>query len=752
MSRTRRVVIVLIILMLAACATPTPGAPPAQQVPTLALSMEQAQQTAGDFLNAWAANDYDGMYQLLHVKSRGATSQADFQAVYKNADNLLTVAPGGKSYIFTNAIQQGTLAQIAYDMSFKTNLYGTITDPNRTLNLESTSDGWRVAWSFGDVFAEMKDGAVLDVLTTSPNRGNIYDRNGLALADQTNQQVTLSLLTEKYPTGNPDDCFAQIARVFPQRDAATLKKIYSQFTGKPQAYDVGVLSLKTFSEQRPALEAVCKMTYKSSPARNYPQGGIAPHVVGYVGHIPAEQQAEWLAKGYSPDAFVGIDGIERFWEDVLAGHGASTLILKKNGVTLRTLGQSPAKPAQSVFLTIDAKFQVSVQNALKEAFSSTSAWFYTSKGGAAIVMDVHTGEILAIASYPDFDINAFNPVTPLDNAQTLIQQWAKDPRKPTFNRATLGLYPLGSVFKIVSMAAGADSGKVGLDSTYVCTGVWNGSAIGDRFRTDWIYHEGPGQHGLLNLRQALVGSCDPFFWHVGLTLNQADQDILPTYAKQMGFGAPTGIKGVRENAGQVPNPETYPETQGKRWTNSDALDFVIGQGTLLVTPLQVVRMVAGIANGGTLYQPLLVKKTGLINEDSYVAKPIVSGNMNLKPEVIAAIQDSMCQVTTYRPLGTAVFVFEHFKDAVVCGKTGTAESGQQNPHAWFAAFAGRSADSPDIAIVCIVENSHEGSYMAAPIVRRIVENYYDIRYDDGKRYPWPAWYGSQAVKVENGGD
>lgn len=753
-SRSRRFTLFVLVLVLAACTTSSaPGAaPPVLQgsTPTVALTMEQAQQAAGDFLNAWNANDYETMYRMLHVKSRGATSRADFDGAYTRADQAMTVLPNGKSYVFTNAIQQGTLAQIAYDMTFKTQLFGGITDAGRTLNLESTAEGWRVAWSPGDVFAEMKEGAALDVITTQPNRGNIYDRNGLALADQTNQQVTVTLLTEKYPTGNPDECFAQLARVFPQRDAATLKKVYSQFTGKPQAYDIGALSLQRFTDEKPALEKFCKLTYQSSPARNYPQGGLAPHVVGYVGHIPAEQQAEWLAKGYSPDALIGIDGIERAWEDVLAGRGASTLVIKKNGVVLRTLGQSPAKPPQSVYLTIDAKLQLAVQNALKEAYSSNSAWFSTSKGGSAIVMDVHTGEILAIASYPDFNVNAFNPVTTLPNAQAQIQQWMNDPRKPTFNRATLGLYPLGSVFKIVSMAAGADSGKVGLDSTFVCTGVWNGSQLGDRTRYDWIHNEGPGQHGLLNLRQALVGSCDPYFWHLGWTLNQADQDILPRYARQMGFGAPTGIKGVRENAGQVPDPDTYPETQGKRWTGSDALDFVIGQGTLLVTPLQVVRMVAGIANGGTLYEPLLVKKTGLLSEDSFVARPIAASNMNLKPEVIDAIRESMCQVTTYRPLGTATFVFVNFKDAVVCGKTGTAESGQAAPHAWFAAFAGRSADKPEIAVVAMIENSYEGSYMAAPIVRRIVEIYYDIRYSDGKYYPWPAWWGTQSI--QNAGD
>ena len=746
----------LILSLLAACSSPSASTPadgadkvqPAAAGPTLALTIEQAQQTAGDFLNAWNAGNYDAMYSLLHVKTQGTITRADFATSYTRAEQTLTVLAGGKSYAFSNAIQQGDHAQIAYGMTFKTRLFGTVNDSDRVLTLESTAQGWRIAWSAGDVFAEMKDGAVLDLITSTPNRGNIYDRDGNVLADQNGQQVTVTLLTEHYPTNDPDGCFTQLARVFPARDAAALKKVYAQFTGRAQGYIVGELSSTRYTAEKPTLDKVCTLAYKAQPAREYPQGGLAPHVVGYVGHIPAEAQADWVAKGYSPDALIGIDGVESAEESVLAGHGATTLVLRNHGVIVRTLAQSAAVPSQSVYLTIDSKLQTSVQNALKEAYSSSSAYFYTSKGGAALVMDVHTGALLAIASYPDFDVNAFNPNSPLPNAQTLVNQWAIDPRKPTFNRATLGQYPLGSVFKIVSMAAAADSGTMGLNTPVTCTGVWDGKPLGDRFRTDWIHNQGPGQHGTINMKQALTGSCDIYFWHIGWTLNAADPNILPRYAKQMGFGAPTGIKDARESIGDVPNPDTYPQTQGKQWTGSDALDLAIGQGTLLVTPLQVVRMVAGVANGGTLYQPMLVKQIGIANQPSYVATPIVSGQMNVKPEILAAIRESMCQVTTDRTLGTATFVFHDFdfKNVVVCGKTGTAESGQANPHAWFAAFAGHTIDTPDIAVVVVIENSYEGSYVAAPIVRRIIEAYYGMPYN-----PWPAWYGSQSIHTTTGG-
>lgn len=744
---------VIVLLLLAACGS----LPPASRVdqshaaasePTLGLTLAQAQQVAGDFLNAWSSADYAAMYRLLHIKSQGVTSQDDFIALYSATAQKLTLLAHGVDYTFSNAIQQGSQVQISYNATFRTHNFNTFSDPDRVISLESTTDGWRVVWTPGDIFAEMGDGATLESDSVTPNRGNIYGRDGTVLADQGGTQITVTLLTAHYP-GDPLNCFSQLARVFPARDMATFQKVYSPYTGQSQAYVIGQLSAARFALEKPALEKVCTLQYQSQPAREYPQGGFAPHVVGYVGHIPANNEAEWLAKGYSPDALVGLDGVESAYESTLAGRGATTLVLRKAGVVVRKLGQDPGVLPQSVYLTLNPQLQQGVQDILHEAYGSSSAYFNTSNGGAAVVMDVHTGEILAMASYPDFDENALTPISPLLNASELAAKLLTDPRNPTLDRVSLGSYPLGSVFKIVTMAAAANSGQFNMNSLYTCTGVWNGKPLGDRTRTDWIYGQGVGQHGTITLEQALTGSCDIYFWHVGWTLNGINPMLISKYAKQMGFGAPTGIVGVSETAGSVPDPLHYAQTQGRDWTGSDALDLAIGQGNLLVTPLQVVRMIAGVANGGTLFQPQVVKQIGLINQPSYVAKPIINGHMNIKPEVLAGIRAAMCNVTTDPTLGTATFVFRGFDfgQVTVCGKTGTAESGQLNPHAWFAAFAGKSAENPDIAIVAIIENSNEGSYVAAPIVRRIIESYYGMPIA-----PWPTWYGSTPETISHGGD
>jgi penicillin-binding protein 2 len=203
---------------------------------------------------------------------------------------------------------------------------------------------------------------------------------------------------------------------------------------------------------------------------------------------------------------------------------------------------------------------------------------------------------------------------------------------------------------------------------------------------------------------------------------------------------------VAESAGNIPDPDNYEQITGTKWRSSDALNLVIGQGDVQVTPLQVVRMIAAVANGGTLYQPLLVKKVGIINQTTE-QKPVANGKLNLKPEVLAGIQEAMCGVTTNPTIGTAEFVFRGFKGAVVCGKTGTAQAGREfdQPHAWFGAYAGKTADSPDIAIIVVVEHSNEGSFIAAPFVRRIVEMYYDLPIS-----PWPDWWKGGLPTVRTG--
>lgn len=716
-------------LSLAACRPASPAAlaePETPTPPALPADLDGARRAAADFLNAWRLEGYSAMHAMLTVNAADAFPLPDFERLYRRTATTMTLLPDGLNYALAAVVLKPGGAEVAYDATFRTRLFGEFTDANRLLRLVVTARGWRIAWTPGAIFPEFDGGAALRVNESRLNRANIYDRAGQVLADQNGSVVVLTLRTRTYPTNDPAACFAELARVFPARSAEQLQALYGPNTGRDFAYEVGALSQTRFAEERAALEAVCTLDYSARPTRRYLAGGLAPHVVGYVGPIPAEQVADWAARGYPQDALIGLDGIERSMESTLAGEGRATLTLRLNGVDVRVLAERAGKPSQSVYLTLDRTLQEHVQETLRTAFTK-SGLGYQSPGAAAVVMRVDTGEILAIASYPDFNVEAFNPNTALPNAAAQIAEWLNDPRKPTFNRATLGQYPAGSVFKIVSMAAALESGKFTPNSYYTCSGVWNGGPIGDRLRKDWIANTPRGSHGTLTLKQGLTGSCNIWFWHIGWTLSSWNPDFLPEIARQMGFGARTGMTDLPDAPGNLPDPARYEQLTGRKWRNSDALNAVIGQGDVVVTPLQIAQLVATIANGGTLYKPYLVQKIGIISEPSYIAKPEVIRKLNFKPETIPAIQQAMCAVTTDPTIGTATFVFNGLKGAVVCGKTGTAETTEGGPtHAWFAGYAGRRADEPEIAIAVIVEKGGEGSGVAAPIVRRIVEYYYDL--------------------------
>lgn len=721
-----------LMLSLAAC-NRQPAAPnpviselPTPTPPTLG-ALRDARRIAADFLNAWREANYAAMHALLSLNAQDAYPLPDFERLYRQVSTQMTLVEEGINYTFTGAVQDGSEAQFAYDVTFSTRAFGQFSDTDRILRLFFTAEGWRLVWTPADIFREFQEGASLRSEQARLNRGNIYDRDGEALADQNGVALEITLRTQYYPTGNPYACFTELAKVFPARTADAMQDLYGDKTGDDFAFIIGTLAQERFLEAQADLERHCTLTYEPRPIRRYLAGGLAPHVVGFVGAIPAERAAEYEALGYPRDAVVGLDGVEGQLEDVLAGTGTARLYLQKDGQIIRILAERAGVPSQSVYLTLDRKLQEATQKTLRDAFE-LSALGRQSPGAAAVILEVKTGKILAIASYPDFNVEAFNPNSTLPNAQDLIREWANDPRKPTFNRATLGQFAPGSVFKIVSMAAALESGEFKPNSRYYCSGTWNGTPLGDRIRKDWIASTEAGQHGSITLVQALTGSCNIWFWHIGWTLSNLNPEILPNIARIMGFGRSTGITDLADAPGQLPNPAQYEQLTGRRWRNSDALNAVIGQGDVVVTPLQIANMSAAIANGGTLYKPYVVEKIGIINEPSFIAEPQILSKLNFAPETIQAIQRGMCEVTTNQTIGTATFVFESLEGVTVCAKTGTAETpfGAGLTHAWFTGYAGRQSDQPEIAFAVLVERGGEGSGVAAPIARRLIEYYFDL--------------------------
>jgi penicillin-binding protein 2 len=436
--------------------------------------------------------------------------------------------------------------------------------------------------------------------------------------------------------------------------------------------------------------------------RSYREEIIAPHVVGIVGPIAAEEVDLWREQGYSGDEMVGWIGLERWGESYLAGQpGARLEILTEDGQQIAVLADRLARESSSLYTTFDRTFQKEVQEILGKRL------------GAIAVLEAKTGRVLALATYPSFDPNPFAGGI----SQGQWQALQADYRRPLVNRATQGTYPPGSVFKTVTMAAGMEDGGLSASSVFLCRGTWTG--LGPNWpKTCWARNG----HGNISLEKALTVSCDITFYQVGLLLNGVGQDVLPRYARAFGFGAPTGIE-VEEDPGLVPDPAWKIQTKGEGWAPGDSVNLAIGQSELLVSPLQVAVMMAAVGNGGTLYRPQVVE---MIASDpsrpDWSLGPIATAQLPVSAETLNVIQESLYRVTS-APEGTAYQAFKGL-DLAVAGKTGTAESGQEDPHAWFAGYA--PADDPEIAIAVVVEHSGEGASYAAPLFRAVVEAYFKI--------------------------
>jgi penicillin-binding protein 2 len=323
-------------------------------------------------------------------------------------------------------------------------------------------------------------------------------------------------------------------------------------------------------------------------------------------------------------------------------------------------------------------------------------------------MDPRNGDVLALVSTPAFPIDAFTGNIDRSAWIRLVQ----DPQHPLLNRASQAMYPPGSVFKIILMAAGLQEGSITPVDRVYCPGHFE---YGNRIWRDWK-KEG---HGSVDLRRGIAQSCDVYFYQQGLKIGAA---AIAKYAKAFGLGAPTGIELGTEKAGLIPEPR--PRIKGDRksraWTGGDTLNMSIGQGAVLVTPMQVARMMAAIANGGVLWKPRLVQRIERPEQGVVFRDPgQVNGHVDLSPVVWALIRDGLWAVVNDWGTGGAAKI----PGLDVAGKTGTAQiiansrSERGEDHAWFTAFA--PAGDPEAVVVVLVERGGHGGDAAAPIARKI---------------------------------
>ena len=676
------------------------------------LGSEQVESVAQEFLDAWQDQDYPAMYGMLTSLSQNAISLEQFIDHYQGVAEEAALKQ--VDYEILSSLVDDGKGQVSYRVLMDSLLVGAF-QADTMMNLTREADGWRVQWDDTLVLPQLKGGNYLSLERAgfTPGRANIYDRYGRALAAQTDA-TALGLYPDQINPEQEAELLEVISDLTGMR-VETISSMYESFPAGAGWYlPLGEVPAEVIAEQFDTLSGLDGLVLSGYKARYYFDGGVAPHVVGHVGAIQPDEAEEYARKGYSPDARVGRSGLEKWGEAYLAGsQGGALYVLDSLGKPVTRLSEAPASAGQAIYTTLDKEFQEAAEQAI------------SNFRGAVVVLERDTGRVLAMVSSPDYNPNAFEPIN-VNSEALLAALEAVD--MPLFNRATLGQYPLGSVFKIITMATALESGRYSPSSTYYCGQKFEELAGVTLY--DWTYEYDFPPSGLLDLPGGLIRSCNPWFYHIGLDLfNQGLESEVSEMAEGFGLGTATGLEGVDEAPGQVPVPETQ----------IDATNQAIGQGAVLVTPLQVANFVAAIGNGGTLYQPQVIEAIKPPDgEPSYTFAPQEIGKLPVSPDTLDVIREAMWGVVNSTdPRGTAYHVFTGL-DIPVAGKTGTAQTGT-TPHAWFAGYtmAGRQ-DRPDIAVAVVAENAGEGSDYAAPIFRRIVELYF---YNSpGRLYEWESTY------------
>ena len=445
----------------------------------------------------------------------------------------------------------------------------------------------------------------------------------------------------------------------------------------------------------------------------------AAHLLGYTGAITSETWPTYKEKGgYTMNDYVGITGAESAFESYLKGtSGTRAIERNENGkiissqwLTDSETGESLApQPGQNVFLTIDIDLQEQVEEILANGVAGLQS--KETEGAACVVLDVNSGDVLASASYPTYSLSTFSQD---------YKDLSEDPLKPLLNRALQGLYPPGSTFKMITAIAALELGIVEPDTQINDKGVY--TFYSSPQPQCWYYRQYRKTHGLQNVSQAIMNSCNYYFYEVGrlVGIERLDQ-----YAAMFGLGQKTGIE-LTEQAGVVASPE-FTESLGGTWYEGNILSVAIGQESTQVTPIQLANYIATLVNGGTRYSTHLLKtvKSNDFSEVTYNYEPKVVGEVEMEEENRQAVMEGMLMLTTEGSVSSA------FKDVPVSvgAKTGSAQvSAQTNSNAVFVCFA--PYDDPQIAVAIAVEHGGSGSELGK-IAAQIVTAYFSVQGEQG---------------------
>jgi penicillin-binding protein 2 len=565
---------------------------------------------------------------------------------------------------------------------------------------------WYLQIIKGHHFRNLSENNRIRIQEIAAPRGVIYDREGIPLVDSFPSFDVLFFRQDVSDTQPLIPVLSRSLSLDPERLQVRLEGAKGLSASHPLKLKANISreELAAVETRRLDLPGV---TVDMVIRRNYPYENLAAHLIGYLGEISQEELEREEFVNYKVGYFIGKYGIEQKFEFDLKGeNGGQQIEVNALGRKMKVLGQVEPNPGNNLFLTLDME----LQKAAEEAMAGMK--------GALVAMDPRNGDILALVSKPDFDPNLFaRGISP--------PHWKKifeNPSHPLQNRAIQGQYPPGSVYKIIPAIAALEEKIITLDTAFHCPGAF---PFGNREYLCWK-KEG---HGRISLRRAIVESCDVYFYNVGLRLGV---DRMAKYATGLGLGKETGFPLGHEKAGLIPTSSWKMKRFGIPWQAGENLSIAIGQGFNLVTPLQVVHTLSAVANGGKSYRPRIVQSIKAPHGETLKEfSPLEAKTISVSPETQEILREALWGVVN-SPGGTGGRARVDGFD--VAGKTGTAQvvqrkGGRGDPtlaehqdHAWFACFA--PARHPEITVVVLIEHGGHGGAAAAPVAKKVLENYY----------------------------
>ncbi len=551
-------------------------------------------------------------------------------------------------------------------------------------------------------------------------KNNEIDENATA-------EEAFYVFKDKYKISNQD--VSEIRKIIAIKYAISIEG-YSSTKSLTIAKDIPREAIAEFSENS---ENYPGINISVQPVRLYKEGTLASHILGYAAKI-SDDEYKNLKDDYDQNDLIGKTGIESLFEKYLKGKkGTKQIDMAVDGTTTAEVVEDEAIAGSNVILTIDSKLQKIAEEALKDNIEKIKnggfGKVYDAKGGSCVVMNVKTGEVLAMASYPDYNPQSFaNGIS-----SEVWKSYNENTSYPLLNKCIQSAYEPGSIFKMVTAIAGLESGNISLTERINDTGVYK------KYGTDWKcwyytdYHTG---HGYLNVIGAIQKSCNFFFYE---TADRMGIDTLDKYAKYFGLGTKTGIELPGEVSGNLASKE-YVKSINENWNPGDTINAAIGQGYNKFTPLQMAKYISMVANGGNKVDVSIVKSiqnadgtevskdeiNKFVSEKLGISKDNESEDITLNSEYVNAVKEGMRSVTSGEA-GTAYARFKNFNISVG-GKTGSAEAGKDAKgkdivNAWFAAFA--PYEDPEIAVVVMVENGGHGNY-TAEAVRNVMAEYFGM--------------------------